>query len=734
MRNRRGFTLVELLVVIGIIVILIALLLPALSAVRARGRSSQCQNNLKNLCLAFKKAQANLKGRLRAGSSLRPFLGEYLEDAEAVWDCPDNTEPGEASYGFNDRLHRLHVRDSGKVVAVDYGKEIADVTGIRTSYEWDSSVRPRHFGQVNVVFYDAHVENLAHPTIHPNSCANQVRYWMPTIDLRDLPDICQDDVNEATGGPSGTGWTGSPPVPCPDYEGQSIEVSIATADGQPGVNEGADGEVTAIQLNLTLSEAVSDTVTVRVRTVDGSASQGSDYVAADETVTFAAGETSTIYTVNINGDDEHEGNETFDLQLDYPRVDGTACEEVSPGDRLPLTIFNDDEPPEGPQDPCEDTGGYREINAGNTWLTRHQFDDGSWSLRHSQHGDCNGQCANDSTLGSMPIAATGLALLPLLGSGSTPVSGQYRDNICRGVEYLMSVQGDNGTLAEDYGGRYMYAHLIANLALIEAYVGAAAVIEAGCEEDPDSSSGDPCQPDMDAVRHAAQRAVDWTISAQAPQDNNWGHLEKKGGWMYVVGGAHARQGDLSHHLWALSALVTAQKAGLSVSQTAMDDLKTFVDSVQVAPLVPDSGATLGDYRYYTGTVGTYNAVSTSMTTSGLLCRIFLGVPPQHARIQSFTDSINPWPGATYFNFHATQLMHHVGGQKWSDWNAAMHTYLQDTQVKSGHAAGSWFFNGSTMDGRDAHWNAQGGRLYCTVLSLLNLEENFQSLDLSAGGN
>ena len=71
-QKQHGFTLIELLVVIAIIAILAALLLPALAKSKSLATGAACQNNQKQLALAWTMYATDNSDKLCGGSTYTP--------------------------------------------------------------------------------------------------------------------------------------------------------------------------------------------------------------------------------------------------------------------------------------------------------------------------------------------------------------------------------------------------------------------------------------------------------------------------------------------------------------------------------------------------------------------------------------------------------------------------------------------------------------------------------------
>ncbi len=136
--SRRAFTLLELLIVITIIVILVALLMPALDGSTARARTAQCISNMRQLSGAWTSYHADNGGNfpvaetgagcwVLSGTGTAAIEGgvlfPYVKDVK-VYQCPAamQIEP------HNDRSYSVSGRLNGTYGSLSTADRIAKLT------------------------------------------------------------------------------------------------------------------------------------------------------------------------------------------------------------------------------------------------------------------------------------------------------------------------------------------------------------------------------------------------------------------------------------------------------------------------------------------------------------------------------------------------------------------------------------------------------------------------------
>ena len=314
------------------------------------------------------------------------------------------------------------------------------------------------------------------------------------------------------------------------------------------------------------------------------------------------------------------------------------------------------------------------------YIAEHQNNNGSWDMGLTA---CDGNCRDSlNKLDKHDIAATGLALLCFLGAGNTMHHGEYSQQVTQGIYYLTQnlkiTSSGRGHWLEDTSSAHMYEHGMATLALCEA-------LQMTGEE----SLKEPCQ-----------LAINFIVHSQ----------HARGGWGYLPNSP----GDLSIVSWQLMALKSAASAGLIVPNHVLRLADNF--------LVENcTNGFLYSYRVLGPTE--------SMTSIGNLIRIFRGAPLSDGsirRAQEYISQLGPSPYDVYYNYYATQFLFHLGGPKWNDWNEVMREALIQSQVKSGHMAGSWYMD-YKPNRIPENLNKSGGRLYVTAMCCLTLEVYYRFL-------
>ena len=333
------------------------------------------------------------------------------------------------------------------------------------------------------------------------------------------------------------------------------------------------------------------------------------------------------------------------------------------------------------------------IEKGLEFLAKHQRVDGSWKLEDF----------GQRTVIRSDTAATALSLLAFQGAGYSHVQYKYQQECRKALGFLIAGQQSNGDLyrpmeeASDRNG-WLYSHAIGTLALCEAY---------GMTQDEN-------------LRSNAQRAVDFLVYSQDRQEGGWRYIPRVGSDTSVTG-------------WGMMALKSAELSGLYVPKQTFEGIEKWLDHSQVSLREQH----LYRYNWLANTPETkHGALPTPVMTSvGLLMRLYMGYKRDNSVMAKGADWLLQRPPAmgteqapkrdTYYWYYATQVLFHMGGDRWKNWYQALYPMLIESQVTQGPYAGSWEPIGPIPDA----WGEYAGRLYVTTMNLLSLEVTYRHLPI-----
>jgi len=311
------------------------------------------------------------------------------------------------------------------------------------------------------------------------------------------------------------------------------------------------------------------------------------------------------------------------------------------------------------------------------WIAAHQLPDGGWSFDLEKCPSCAGKCSAPGKSGTAERgAATAMALLPFLGRGYTHREGPYKKQVEGGIAFLVQLAMKNNGKAYEQGGN-LYSQGLVGIAMSECY----------------AMSQD------ERLAAPTQAVLNYIMEAQDPTGGGWRYNPKQ-------------PGDTSATGWQIMALKSGNMAYLQVNPLTVKKAVEFLDSMQ------------GDE--YGSTYG-YAAPGNKHSTSavGLLCRMYLGWKKDHPGVQEGATKLAKVGPNTdiYYDYYATQIMHHMEGELWTTWNAKMKKMLLDSQSKKDHESGSWH------EGFSDHGSRGAGRLYVTSMATMILEVYYRHMPM-----
>ncbi|MEN6383961.1 MAG: prepilin-type N-terminal cleavage/methylation domain-containing protein [Phycisphaerales bacterium] len=154
----RGFTLVELLVVISIIAVLLSVMMPALSKAREGARSTVCKTNLKQITLAASlwseehggyvvpsfwyspskpyndgtQESIYIEQTIARGGSIEKYTGTNQKQKNNLYCCPTATKFGESLFALSSGIFYKDNKKVDRTAGASYG-----VNGLAVTYDED---------------------------------------------------------------------------------------------------------------------------------------------------------------------------------------------------------------------------------------------------------------------------------------------------------------------------------------------------------------------------------------------------------------------------------------------------------------------------------------------------------------------------------------------------------------------------------------------------------------------
>jgi hypothetical protein len=280
-----------------------------------------------------------------------------------------------------------------------------------------------------------------------------------------------------------------------------------------------------------------------------------------------------------------------------------------------------------------------------------------------QQQQANGAWSGPGRRGDHPVAMTGYTLLAFMAAGNLPEEGDYARQVSAGMQFLLDSLQPDGTFRDVDGGKYMYNHGIATLALAELYG----------------------QTRSAAMRPKLDRAIKLIVSTQSERGDN------RGGWRYrpIPGDA-----DISVTVMQVVALRAAKNGGLDVPQQTIDDAIDYVRRCKTG------GG--GGFSYQAGRGPDGFARTAAAIYSLQVCGQY-DDPLVAAGSEYLFDKSRPnqqwW---TYGCNYAAPAQYMIGGTTWKRWYALMKDELLRTVRREGDLC---------------YWNGDVGPVYCTAVHM-----------------